>query len=215
MLRPLVVSLSLLLMFSPTAMAENETRYISDVQYVAIRATPSTNSSIVERGLKSGEAVEVLEQRGQFTKVQTASGNQGWLPNYFLMETPASRSLIDNLEGQLKQLQTDRDSLQQQLESLQSQHHNLQQQLSESETARTELAERLQSVDAQLADMQTWETSKQEMALRLDDVQQQLQKTQKAGGHFDWNWFLAGSVSVLIGILAGFILAWISRRKRS
>ncbi|WP_418138795.1 TIGR04211 family SH3 domain-containing protein [Marinomonas sp. RS-M-Aa-14] len=84
-----------------SATAHSATVYVSDIQFVAIREGLDNNTRAVERGLKSGTPLEVLEQSEGYTKVRTPSGNEGWVADYFLSENIITRDQLDVIQASL------------------------------------------------------------------------------------------------------------------
>jgi uncharacterized protein YgiM (DUF1202 family) len=83
-----------------------ETRYITDVFEVTMRSGTSTSNSIV-RMLGSGEAVSVLEEdlASQYSLVETSAGKQGYVLSRFLMEEPAAKQTLLELQESFAQQQ--------------------------------------------------------------------------------------------------------------
>ena len=80
--------------------ANAETRYISDQLVVSLREQPQKGAQSITY-LKTDMAVEVLEEDGEYIKVQTEAGEVGYIKqNYLTTKTP--RSAI------IKQLQQER-----------------------------------------------------------------------------------------------------------
>lgn len=195
-----------------------DSAYISDEQFVAIRSAPSNSSGVVERGLKSGERVTVLEKGDEFTKVQTAHGNTGWLPNYFLMDHQATQAQIDTLTAQVKNLETDRDSLKSTLDSIQQQRDQLKNNLDQTETKRAALSKQLGSLDAQMREVAQWNTEKQSLTEQLSSTKDELGKVQNENQQLRQNqkssWFIAGGGVAGAGIIVGIIFSSMTRRRK-
>ncbi|MFP8967149.1 TIGR04211 family SH3 domain-containing protein [Pokkaliibacter sp. CJK22405] len=194
------------------------TAYISDVQFVAVRATASNSSAVVERGLKSGERVDVLDKGDEFTKIRTGSGNEGWVPNYFLMDDRASRDQIEALKSKVENLQTERDSLQSTLDSIQQQRDQLKTNLDETESKRSSLSKQLGSLDAQMREVAQWKSEKQSLTDQVSQLQQQLTSTQSDNQQLRANqkssWFIAGGGVAGAGIMVGIIFSSMLRGRK-
>ncbi|MCW8357411.1 TIGR04211 family SH3 domain-containing protein [Marinomonas pontica] len=116
-----------------SATVHSATVYISDIQFVAIREGLDNSTRAVERGLKSGTPLEVLEQSEGYTKVRTPSGNEGWVADYFLSEDMVSRDQLDALQTRLNKSNETRTEIanalnlsQQKIQSLNNINTNLQ-----------------------------------------------------------------------------------------
>ena len=60
------------------ATVEAETRYISDQLVVSLREQPQKGAQLITY-LKTGMAVEILEEDGEYIKVQTEAGEIGYI----------------------------------------------------------------------------------------------------------------------------------------
>ena len=74
------------------ALAEAETRYVTDRTQVELRRGPSTEYRIL-RYLEAGDRVEVLEQNEQqgFSRVKVGEDTEGWVPTASLVAEPIAR----------------------------------------------------------------------------------------------------------------------------
>lgn len=68
--------------------------YISDVYYVPVRSVPNRNGKVTHNGLKSGTPVTVIDNDGQWKKILTDFGQQGWIEKRFISESPISATLL-------------------------------------------------------------------------------------------------------------------------
>lgn len=78
------------------AQAEIETAYIIDVGTLVLREAPKDAAKPVAE-LGTGTALQVLEHDGDFARVQTGDGMQGWLPAARLAAEPPARLLVEYL----------------------------------------------------------------------------------------------------------------------
>ena len=72
-----------------TVMATGQTLYVSDQLVITVRAGSSTENLILTN-LVSGDAVEVLQAdaEGDYTRIRTQSGTEGWALSHYLVERP-------------------------------------------------------------------------------------------------------------------------------
>lgn len=67
-----------------------ETGYVSDMLILSMREGPGREFNVIAT-LRSNMAVEILEKQPPFLKVETESGDQGWVEaQYITLETPKS-----------------------------------------------------------------------------------------------------------------------------
>ncbi len=104
-----------------------ESRYVSDTQYVPMRSGPGNEYRITNSRLKTGLKLKFLEteQSGDWTKISTPGGTVGWIRSQYLQKSPTSKmklaethnkwlhstKRVEQLESNLKQLNTDHSSL--------------------------------------------------------------------------------------------------------
>lgn len=82
------------------------TMYVGDVIYVPLRSGPSVQNRIINKGLKSGTALELIEynEDNSWAHVRVDDSEDGWLPSHYLdAEKPAAQRL-EIAEKQLQDL---------------------------------------------------------------------------------------------------------------
>lgn len=96
----ILISIVSLLSLAGAAQAQN-TRYVSDKQYVPLRSGPGNEYRIVHRGIPSGTQMTVSRSSsdGEWSEITTARGTTGWIRSQYLMkDTPAALKLESALE---------------------------------------------------------------------------------------------------------------------
>lgn len=195
------------------------TMYISDELTVPLRRGPTNGHRIINAGLPSGTALEVLgkDEAAGFTQVRTTNGVEGWVPTQYLTSTPAARDQlvaankrVQALEAQLK---STRDNFQD-TRSAQSQAESRNAQLDkQAKQLQTELDEvrRVSATSiAQYEENKQLKTENQTLRAQVTDLSSRVGQLQR---HTQLYWLLGGGALVLLGLMAG---AWIkSRPKRS
>jgi SH3 domain protein len=102
-MRFVATGLAALFALSPLATALAETRYVADVLVVDLRSEPRT-SAPASRYLRTGDAMEVLDEEGNFLKVRTSDGTVGWvIQQYTTTETPKAH-VIARLKAEVSRL---------------------------------------------------------------------------------------------------------------
>lgn len=156
-----------------TAAAEASTVYISDVQFVAIREGMDNATRAVERGLKSGTPLQVLEQSQGYTKVLTPSGNEGWVADYFLSEDMVTRDQLDQLQQELNKSKQDVTLISNDLS-------RSNQKISDLENANATLQQRNNALEAQLQEASQLSQRAQAIVANNDNVSYQLTRDRKS-----------------------------------
>jgi SH3 domain protein len=202
-----------------SATAHSATVYISDVQFVAIREGLDNSTRAVERGLKSGTPLDVIEQNDGYTKVRTPSGNEGWVADYFLSEDMVTRDQLDTLRARLSKSTESRTEIvdtlklsQQKIQelsnintSLNDENESLKQQL---QTA-AELSEKARAIVSQNDDVSYQIESLKQQASTAVAQSEKLQDTTEQ------KWFMLGAVTLFGGLLLGALLPLLRRKKNS
>jgi SH3 domain protein len=99
-----------------------ETQYIVDQLTVPLRRGPSNAHKIINAGLPSGAALEVIgeDKDAGFTQVRTANGTEGWLPTQYLTQEPAARDRLAAASKRIEALTTELSNLRQGMKAEQS-----------------------------------------------------------------------------------------------
>jgi len=81
-----------------------ETRYVTDMLYVNVKAGKGTGRKI--ETLRSDAPVKVLEESGRFLRVHTQKGNEGWVTRQFISTKIPKSQIIKELEDEVTRLKT-------------------------------------------------------------------------------------------------------------
>lgn len=147
---------------------EAETRYISDQLVVSLREQPQKGAQSITY-LKTDTAVEILEEDGEYIKVQTKAGEIGYIKqNYLTTKTPSSVII--------KQLQRERDRLAAKAGEMQQQVTAA---TSKSSQSQQELATQLKASKAQVSELQKGLQETQTVLTQTTQAYQTLQKNAK------------------------------------
>ncbi|GGN22065.1 MULTISPECIES: TIGR04211 family SH3 domain-containing protein [Marinomonas] len=202
-----------------SATAHSATVYVSDIQFVAIREGLDNNTRAVERGLKSGTPLEVLEQSEGYTKVRTPSGNEGWVADYFLSENIVTRDQLDVMQANLDKSVASREEVVKSLNASQAKF----QELSNTNTA---LKEENESLKQQLQEAVNLTKKAQVIVSQNDDASYQLEslkqqadaaiaQSEKLQDTTEQQWFVIGAATLFGGLLLGSLLPMLRRKKSS
>lgn len=78
-------------------------RWVNDTLNTFVRSGPTDGYRIVG-ALKSGQKVTLLATQGTYSQVRTESGEEVWIPNRDLQETPSQFERLPALEQETKEL---------------------------------------------------------------------------------------------------------------
>ncbi|NOR11198.1 MAG: TIGR04211 family SH3 domain-containing protein [Desulfovibrionaceae bacterium] len=120
--------------FCSTAAAE--TRYIVDVLIVDVRDSMGSKYNKIAT-VKTGEAVEVLEETKRFVKVRTRKGDVGYISKQYVDSNLPKKVVIGNLQSEVKRLkkkvmnlQADKDGFNDKIQVIKAQNQSYQQEIS-------------------------------------------------------------------------------------
>jgi SH3 domain protein len=230
-MRFVATGLAALFALSPLGTALAETRYVADVLVVDLRSEPRT-SAPASRYLRTGDAMEVLDEEGNFLKVRTSDGTVGWvIQQYTTTETPKAH-VIARLKAEVSRLkkraleaedgaarfQADAEAA---TESQVEASRRLQVALDEARTAAAAAQEQLHELRRKYEQLvQTSQDAVQTMKERdrlktehqrmTETVQRLEQERDQRTRSYAIQWFLAGAGVLLVGWLLGASF----RRKR-
>lgn len=81
-----------------------ETRYVTDMLYIAVRTGQGTGSRV--ETLRSDAPVKVLEESGRFIRVQTQKGNEGWVARQYISTEIPKSQIVKELNDEINRLKT-------------------------------------------------------------------------------------------------------------
>lgn len=213
-----------LFLLGTASIAAADTRYISDILIVALRKGPGPQNEII-RTVKTGAHLEVLDEQGDYMRVQTLEGEIGWVPTQYVTdETPKSeviawyKSEVDKLKGKAERLEERISALNKEMKasggSYSEKIKGLEKALREKKQEAEKLSEELKQVKAEYEDLvgksgDIIELSKERKRLRIsneklstqvDHLHSENTRLMRTGMI---KWFLAGGGVFLFGWLAG------------
>ena len=192
------------------------TMYISDEYRVPLRSGPSGEHRILHWGLPTGtvlEALEVDEDAG-FTHVRLPSGNEGWLPNQYLVDEPIARLQLADAEQRIAELEgllagNDAAAALANARELERNHAEL-------ERAHAELEQELERVrNTSEEGLGLFESNRDLVQLNTNlraEVDDLLAQRDSLEQNVERQWMLLGGGLVLVGLLFGVAIKSRPRR---
>lgn len=193
------------------------TMYISDEYRVPLRSGPSGEHRILHWGLPTGTVVEALEvdEDAGFTHVRLPSGNEGWLPNQYLVDEPIARLQLADAEERIAELEgllagNDAAAALANAREIERSHAEL-------ERAHAELEQELQRVRSTSEEgLGLYENNRELVQLNTNlraEVDDLLAQRDSLEQNVERQWMLIGGALVLVGMLFGVAIK--SRPRRS
>jgi len=214
-MKPLI--LLIILVTSSTAFAESQ--YVSDKLRITLRTGQGAQFQII-RALESGTKLEVIEQTETgYTQVRTEDGTEGWVRSQYLIAEPIAQDKLTKAEAQLEKYKT-------QLAALKAEHLALRKETKELSTVKNSLSEKSSSLETELArlakvaakpillDKENRNLQQENVKLEKD-LQMIHQENQVLKDKSNREWFIAGAVVLLGGILFGLLIPKMRFSKKS
>ncbi|WP_417527344.1 TIGR04211 family SH3 domain-containing protein [Marinomonas shanghaiensis] len=202
-----------------SATAHSATVYISDIQFVAIREGLDNNTRAVERGLKSGTPLEVLEQSEGYTKVRTPSGNEGWVADYFLSDNIITRDQLDAMQTELDKSAASREEIAKSLNLSQGKIQELNNLNNTLKEENNTLKQQLQEAVNLTKKAQVIVSQNNDASYQLESLKQQadaaIAQSEKLQDTTQQQWFVIGAATLFGGLLLGTLLPMLRRKKNS
>ena len=213
-------ALLLTLVFYSGLSHTQETRYVSDKQYVPLRSGAGNEYRIIHRGLISGTRLSVSRTSGdgEWTEVTSDAGLTGWIRSQYLMsEMPAQQRLSvatrkieksgeesADLSTQLKTLETEREDL---VVRLDASENGL-------ELVRQELHQ-LKQISGKAVQLDTSNRRLVEEAENLRSEVEMLQaEKQRLTDKLDNEDFMNGTLAVLLGVIIALVAPRLAPKRR-
>ena len=80
-----------------------ETRYVSDRLIVSVRDGTNQDDNVLGY-IRTGEAVDVLEERERYLRIKTEDGLEGWVQAQYITSEKPNGQLIEDLRRQINEL---------------------------------------------------------------------------------------------------------------
>jgi len=202
-----------------SATAHSATVYISDIQFVAIREGLDNNTRAVERGLKSGTPLEVLEQSEGYTKVRTPNGNEGWVADYFLSDNIITRDQLDAMQTELDKSAASREEIAKSLSLSQGKIQELNNLNNTLKEENNTLKQQLQEAVNLTKKAQVIVSQNNDASYQLESLKQQadaaIAQSEKLQDTTQQQWFVIGAATLFGGLLLGTLLPMLRRKKNN
>ena len=179
-----------------------------------MRAGPGTQNKIL-RMLKSGNPLEVVQHDASgWSQVRTASGREGWVLKRFLMNAPAARTRLEEVEAREEELLQQ----QQEIESLRSAALDTEQQLAATQDSNASLEAELKKLKQIAADTLSINERNEKLAASLEQAesrQASLQvENERLRNNTEQAWFIRGAGVILLGMLLGLLIPKLRFKKK-
>ena len=208
--------LVLLLLVPMTGMAA--TKYVSDQLVITLR-TGQGNQFAIIKTLPSGALLTILQETNTgYTQVRTADGTEGWVRTQYLSDEPPAAEELAKAQDKLAKLQDKFSKVQQELSDLRKQKAQLDSEhtkLQNENKATTDELTKLEQIAAHPKQLQSENIELHEKFAKMSDEFNLIkQENQVLKDRSKRNWFLAGALVVIIGIIIGLIIPKLRFRRK-
>jgi len=210
-----IVLTTLLLLFANAALAE--TRYVDDQLIITMR-TGKANTYQILRTIPSGTLLELLQQDGDYSRVRTPDGTEGWVLTQYLTKTPIAKVRLASAEKKIDKLRQEKQQLQQQLSALTEEKKSLDTAQENLGNERSQLQSELDKLREVAAHPIELAQQNESLSDKVTNLNRQLELVQEENRQLSdrsqRDWFLAGAGVLFGGIFLGVVLPRLRRQKR-
>ncbi len=211
-----IIPMVLIFVFFLCSQVHGSTLYVTDELSITMRPGPSTQHKVL-RMLPSGTAFQVLEDSGNYYRVRTTDGNEGWVLKQYTMDRTPRELIIRQQEASISELQERLPAIEQKAADLEKENQELKSKLQNTEQELDELSQRHQTL---LEDSGNIEGIKQDLERATRSLEHKEvhimhleQENRELRSEKNMHWFLAGGGTIAFTALTGFILGRIQRKK--
>ncbi len=199
-----------------------EKAYVSDSFEVTFRSGPSIENRVLAL-LSSGEPVEVLQSRDEWSRVRLLGSDrksqEGWILTRYLIRRPPWKARAEALERENEKLKKELTDLRQKWERDAGEGKEALVKLEQTEAALTALEEQYRSLRQEASDYLELKSVYEDTKKRLQSatetartVSLQMEKLQSSKRE---RWLATGALILLFGLLIGGILGRQQRKRKS
>lgn len=210
--------LVLALLVPLSGMAATNTQYVSDHLVITLRTGQGNQFQIIKT-LPSGTVLTVLQQTPTgYTQVRTSDGTEGWVRTQYLSDDPPAAVVLSKTQDKLAKVQDKLSQTEKALSTLRKQKSQLDSQYgklqSEHKTTSAELT-KLSKIAAHPQELENENIDLRKKFTKMSNEYALLkQENQVLKDRSKRNWFLAGALVVIIGIVIGLIIPKLRFRRK-
>ena len=201
-------------------MAFGQSAWISDQFEVMLRTGPSTTNAI-QLMVDSGTELQILGEDADagYTQVRTGGGTEGWVLTRYLMNERSARQQLITVTQQLTDATSDSSGLGSQLSAIRGQHDEATRQIQLLQQDKERLQSEVDAISAKAANTLAIDRQNQNLQQQLTAAEIKAstleQENDTLGSKTTRNWFIAGALVLIVGIVLGLILPRMKFQKRS
>jgi len=169
----------------------------------------------------SGTELEILGEDADagYTQVRTGGGTEGWVLTRYLMNEPSAREQLITLTQQLTDATSDSSGLGSQLSAIRGEYDKATRQIRQLQQDKERLQSEVDAISAKAANTLAIDRQNQDLQQQLTASEIKVstleQENDTLGSKTTRNWFMAGALVLIVGIVLGLILPRMKFQKRS
>lgn len=197
-----------------------QSAWVSDQFQIMLRTGPSTSNAI-QLMVDSGVELQILGEDADagYTQVRTDGGTEGWVLSRYLMNEPAARQQLITLTQQLTDATSGSSGLGSQLSAIRGEHENATRQIRQLQQEKERLQSEVDAISAKAANTLAIDRQNQDLQQQLTAAEIKAnmleQENDTLRGKTIRNWFMAGALVLIVGIVLGLILPRMKFQKHS
>ncbi len=214
-------TLPLILILLGTLAQAQDTRYISDKQFIPVRSGAGNQFRIIHRGLPSGTRLIVKRIDGDWAEISTEGGIDGWVRAQYLMSDLPAQNKLDAAVSRAETLAAQNAELKQQLQALRAEKTTLEGELGETSAQLGQVSDeftQLKQISGKAVQLDTDNRRLVESAENLRSEVEMLEvENQRLQDKLDSEAFMNGALAVLLGVVITLVVPrlWPKKRRSS
>ena len=202
-----------LLLVLPAVLPAQEAAWVTDELQLDLRAGPGNQYRILQM-VPAGEALTVVEPADDWSRVELASGREGWMLTRFLSDQPGAGERLDEVEARAQRLTLDNQRLREDLEAATGRLDALQAEFvvvnEQRNLLETQMVEARQGLEL-FAEHQDMRKQLVDLQRLNEDLGHQINLLEQRN---ESRWFMAGGAVLGVGLLFGLLLGRSTGRRR-
>ena len=189
------------------AAALSETKYVTDLKEITMRTGQGLDHKIVAM-LKSGQSLQVLNAKEDWTQVRLPNGKEGWVLSRFLTSSEPKALTLEKLEKKHEGLTQQVNVLMEENQELKAENQRLSSELETKNKEINRLKTAYETLKKDASDYVTLKSSHEQATERLQELSKKATRLESDLSSIrkqqSIRWFLAGAGVLMVGFIVGF-----------
>ncbi len=217
------IPLAALLLLLASSVSAQDTRYVSDKQYIPLRSGPGSGYRITHRGIPSGTRLTVarLSDDGLFAQITTAKGTSGWIRTQYLMTKLPAQNKLDAAIRKATNLETKNTALESETSALKTERVGVLEQIQSTDEQLEQVSRELAQLKKLSGNAVQLDTDNRRLIVETETLKSELDthraENQRLNDRLESEGFMNGALAVLLGVIIALVVPrlWPKRRRNS